>query len=248
MSLVLPTGYILDTIGPFRGTMNDASIAERILEINNKLVAWSDGSGQMILDRGFRDVRETFEKLDYETRMPDFLRKGEKQHSTFASSTSRLCTKTRWVVESYQARMKKRRFLDDKIEDSLIPKIELARPYAEEHLGDDENYFLQIGEGDEDILRCIIQSRHSNATRYKSWIQYSLVGDPIRAWYCTYSAGARTIGCCSHIASIIWYLSYARHNDFHSSQDRRRIQQAITETTEESDSEETIDEESSENE
>ncbi|CAF1202563.1 unnamed protein product [Adineta ricciae] len=56
MSLVSPTDYILDTIGPFRGTMNDASIAERILQTNNELVAWSDGSGQMMLDRGFRDV------------------------------------------------------------------------------------------------------------------------------------------------------------------------------------------------
>ena len=26
--------------------------------------------------------------------------------------------------------------------------------------------------------------------------------------------GRRTVGCCSHIATIIFYLSYARHFDF----------------------------------
>jgi hypothetical protein len=105
MSLVLPDGYILETIGPFRGTMNDASIAENFLETNNELVEWCGGNGQMILDRGFRDVKKTFEKLGYEIRMPDFLQKGEKQHSTLASNTSRLCSKTRWIVESYQGQI-----------------------------------------------------------------------------------------------------------------------------------------------
>lgn len=59
MSLVLPTSYIFEIIGPFRETTIDASIAERILQTNNELVVRSDDSGQIIFDRGFRDVRET---------------------------------------------------------------------------------------------------------------------------------------------------------------------------------------------
>ena len=63
MSLVLPDGYILGTIGPFRGTLNDPSITEKILEKNNELMDWCAGVGQIVLDRGFRDIMETFERL-----------------------------------------------------------------------------------------------------------------------------------------------------------------------------------------
>lgn len=126
MSLILPDGYILETIGPFRGTMNDASIAAKVVETHDELLEWCAGEGQMILDRGFRDIVETFEQLGYEARMPDFLRKGEKQHTTVASNESRLCTKTRWIVESYHSRIKKWRFLDDRIHNSMIPKVKVG--------------------------------------------------------------------------------------------------------------------------
>ncbi|WP_233601869.1 hypothetical protein, partial [Corallococcus sp. AB038B] len=89
---------------------------------------------------------------------------------------------------------------------------------------------------------CTIQSRHSNATKYKSWIQYSLSGDPITAWYCTCPAGALTIGACAHIVSIVWYLSYARHHHFEPFEGRRRIQQAITEQAIEDEEGDKIDE------
>ena len=40
-------------------------------------------------------------------------------------------------------------------------------------------------------------------------------------------SGAITVGACSHVVSIVWYLSYARYNNFHPSKSRRRIQQAV---------------------
>jgi len=126
MSLVLPDGYVLDTIGPYYGTMNDASITENILETNTSLLKWCGGSGQMILDRGFRDVKEAFEMLGYETRIPEFLQKGEKQYSTAAGNTTRLCTKTRWTIESYHGRMKKWRFLDSQIHNAMIPQMKVG--------------------------------------------------------------------------------------------------------------------------
>ena len=89
--------------------------------------------------------------------------------------------------------------------------------YVEEHLNSNGNYIIKWEESDDDILRCTIRSRHSNVVKYKIWIQYALIGDPIQAWYCR-CAGARTIGWCVHVASPIWYLSFARHNDFISSQ------------------------------
>lgn len=64
-------------------------------------------------------------------------------------------------------------------------KIKLARGYVEEHFDQDGDFIVELDGNYDDILRCTIRSRHSNATKYKSWIQYSLSGDPIVAWYCT---------------------------------------------------------------
>jgi hypothetical protein len=317
MSLVLPDGYVLDTIGPFRGTMNDASITEHITRSCQSLVSWCADGDAMVVDRGFRDVIDTLSNLGYEPKMPVFLRKGEKQHTTEDANKSRLVTRVRWTVESYHARIKKWRFLGERVENSFVPKvkdcirivsaalncyrgaiianaasdhsellarqmkrrvslqnsllvrvengslsgrsrwkkkiedadfdfpeislddmralffgsyqIKQARTYVEEHLDPDGDYTIELGDTDEDILRCTIQSRHSNAAKYKAWIQFSLTGDPIIAWYCQCKGGARTVGSCAHVASVIWYLAYARHNDFTSSTGRRRLQQAIVE-------------------
>ena len=108
-------------------------------------------------------------------------------------------------------------------------KLKQAQMYTEEHLDREGDYLIELEGNDDGLLRCSIQSRHSNRIKYRSWIQYSLHGDPIVAWYCTCPSGALTVGACAHVVSIVWYLSYARHNNFHSSAGRRRIQQAILE-------------------
>ncbi len=110
-----------------------------------------------------------------------------------------------------------------------IQKIKLARAYVEEHFDEEGDYIIELNDNTDDILRCTIQSRHSNSTKYKCQIQYSLFEDPIIAWYCTCPAGGVTIGACSHIVSVVWYLSYALHHHFEPSEGRRRIQQAIME-------------------
>ena len=62
-------------------------------------------------------------------------------------------------------------------------------------------------------MRAKIQSPHKNSTSYDVWIQYS--ANEILGWYCTCPADARVVGCCAHVASILWYLSFAR---FHPEQ------------------------------
>ncbi|CAF4044121.1 unnamed protein product [Rotaria sp. Silwood2] len=314
MSLVLPDGYVLDTIGPFQGTANDASITERILETRNDLVAWCDYGDIMICDRGFRDVIQTMSDLGYEVKSPVYLEKSKNQHTTTDSNESRLITKVRWTVESYHARMKKWRILSDRIENQFLSKlgdivriisaglnafrgpiisnvdddqskmmaklmkeqksknntlkcdidrglissrsqwkklddenivfpemdldhlrelffgtyqIKQSETYTEEHLDEEGNYVVQVAPEEDELIRCRIQSRHSNATRYYAWIRYSLSENTITAWYCQCRSGARTVGCCGHIASVIWYLSYARLHDFHPSPGRMRVVQAI---------------------
>ena len=49
----------------------------------------------MIVARGFRDVIESFVEIGYEPRMPDFLTKGQKQHTVEQSNRFRLITKVR---------------------------------------------------------------------------------------------------------------------------------------------------------
>jgi len=35
----------------------------------------------------------------------------------------------------------------------------------------------------------------------------------VLGYYCTCKAGARTLGTCAHIACIVWYMGYARHEN-----------------------------------
>jgi hypothetical protein len=114
-------------------------------------------------------------------------------------------------------------------------QIKQSKTYVEEHLDSNGNYIIELEGSGDDILRCTIRSRHSNAVKYNVWIQYALIGEPIRARYCKCKAGAWIIGCCVHVASIIWYLSFTRHNNFISSQGRHRIKQSIAESTIDSD-------------
>ena len=58
-----------------------------------------------------------------------------------------------------------------------------------------------------------------------------MTDDPITAWSCTCTAGAITAGCCAQVASIIWYLSYAHHNNFENSRAQHCIYQTILERT-----------------
>ena len=61
------------------------------------------------------------------------------------------------------------------------------------------------------IMFALIKSRHANKIKYKVYCKYQPAFDSIDAiesWYCTCKAGMRTVGCCSHIASIIYYFAH----------------------------------------
>ena len=59
----------------------------------------------MVVDRGFRDIIDTFEQLGYEAYMPSYLQKNQTQHTTEEANNARLVTKVRWTVESHHARI-----------------------------------------------------------------------------------------------------------------------------------------------
>lgn len=65
-----------------------------------------------------------------------------------------------------------------------------------------------------EIVRFEVRSRHINSKTYKCYLHYnpnSSEMDGIKRYCCNCANGNRTIGCCSHIAAVIYYLSYGRY-------------------------------------
>ena len=94
-------------------------------------------------------------------------------------------------------------------------QLKQAKSYTREHLSEDGEYKIDVHNLVPGLLRVRIQSRHINAKRYFCWIEYTTeeVSEQIVAWFCQCKAGQRTVGCCAHVASVIWYLGHARHQE-----------------------------------
>jgi hypothetical protein len=93
-------------------------------------------------------------------------------------------------------------------------QLKQSKAYAKAHLYEHDNEFeLQISPDDDRLIRCRLHSRHSNVTRYFICIAFDNDDDdePIKDHYCQCKDGKRMVGCCGHIATVLWYLGYARH-------------------------------------
>ncbi|CAG2251516.1 unnamed protein product [Mytilus edulis] len=90
-----------------------------------------------------------------------------------------------------------------------IYQIKLAKRYTDAHQEDD-NYALYICKDRPDLLRVKMQSRHSSSRCYHLWLEYD--ENDVSGWYCTCKVGSRMVGCCAHIASVVWYLGYQKWN------------------------------------
>ena len=91
-----------------------------------------------------------------------------------------------------------------------VYQLKLAKSYTSEHLDDDGDYICMVNDEIEGILRARIQSRHISSKSYMLWISYSSVS--VNSWYCQCRAGARVVGACAHVSSVLWYLGFARHS------------------------------------
>jgi hypothetical protein len=58
-----------------------------------------------------------------------------------------------------------------------------------------------------------VQSRHKNRTMYDVFVVYLPNSDDFDSirWHCVCLTGSRSCGCCSHVATIIYYLSCGRY-------------------------------------
>lgn len=113
-------------------------------------------------------------------------------------------------------------------------QVQQARSYYGEHVKSDGSYVIEVCREpnmndfsaetynwiDPWLLRGRIQSRHSSRRTYYVYILVErLEGqdaqglDAILGHYCSCIIGKRTLGCCAHIMSIIWYMGWGRYQN-----------------------------------
>lgn len=97
-------------------------------------------------------------------------------------------------------------------------QLDQSYGYIRESLKKNGNIQLMIASEDfepqEKIICCLFHSRHKSQTEYKSFVKLrpSLPGrDSILEYYCICMVGARTVGCCSHVAALIMYFCYLKY-------------------------------------
>lgn len=109
-----------------------------------------------------------------------------------------------------------------------VYQVKLAPSYIQDKLIRENDDELQLDEhiNEPGFLRIRIFSRFRNATRHQTFIAYNNnnrdgvngaddvnADDIIIGYYCTCQSGARTLGTCAHVAAILWYLGYSRHQN-----------------------------------
>ncbi|CAF3376716.1 unnamed protein product [Rotaria socialis] len=105
-------------------------------------------------------------------------------------------------------------------EDEIVSNITLgtfqlkrARSYVEENASTTDltgsvNYTIHRCQEFPDIIRVPTQSVHVSRAQYHPIIRFTR--EEILDWWCDCTAGNCVIGCCSHIASAICFLSFER--------------------------------------
>jgi len=102
-------------------------------------------------------------------------------------------------------------------------QLKQSLSYVAQHLYCQEDvnaYRIEVCRDRDNFIRAKIQSRHVNSKKYLVYIRYDPSLNDYRAftegtsgWFCRCKIGSRTIGCCAHIASVIYYLGYAHRLD-----------------------------------
>lgn len=102
-------------------------------------------------------------------------------------------------------------------------QVKLAPSYVQDKIQheDDEEFQLDELTDEVGLLRVLVYSRFRNHTKYEIFVAFTLEPEEninenpeneiIESYYCTCKSGARTLGSCAHVASVLWYLGYARH-------------------------------------
>lgn len=105
MMAVCPDGHIVGVLRPYPGNMNDATITKNLLGQN----IWGafQAGDILVVDRGFRDAMEDITNMGFIGKMPSFADTPSAQLTTEQANNSRIITKTRYIVEVVNGRIKK---------------------------------------------------------------------------------------------------------------------------------------------
>ncbi|CAF4582185.1 unnamed protein product, partial [Didymodactylos carnosus] len=98
-------------------------------------------------------------------------------------------------------------------------QLKQSKANAKSHLDENGDFDVELSPDKDNLLRCRIQSRHQNSTKYYLCIKYdpSDSDEPILDKYCQCKSGNRIIGCCADTATVLWYLGYARFTEWEPS-------------------------------
>lgn len=108
-------------LGP--ANLNDAEILRTLLQGPNSFCKLLKENDILVLDRGFRDVKDELELKKIRVLMPA-LKEKCKQLTTKESNESRYVTKICWAVEAVHGIIKQKyRLLDYKLDNKMLPKI-----------------------------------------------------------------------------------------------------------------------------
>lgn len=109
-------------------------------------------------------------------------------------------------------------------------QINQAKLYAFDHIRMNDNQFIlyvfsddyskywekfKTGNRKPVLLMLNIKSRFVAARTYRSFVLFDENGhgrDVILGYYCSCKNGLRTVGCCSHTMTTVYYLGYAQYN------------------------------------
>lgn len=94
-------------------------------------------------------------------------------------------------------------------------QIKIAERYIQCHLKAEPEFGIFIHRDMEDIIRARIQSRFSKSKTHDAWIKFGANENgckAIKGYYCSCKVGERTLGCCSHLATVMRYLGFDRHH------------------------------------
>ncbi|CAH2087420.1 unnamed protein product [Euphydryas editha] len=109
-----------------------------------------------------------------------------------------------------------------------VYQIRQARSYFAEHVRQNGSFSEEIATELESsnvpglssetvLLRGRIKSRHVSNKIYYTYILIKIQGshwdEKIVQYYCSCICGRRTVGCCTHVMTIAWYLGWARHQE-----------------------------------
>jgi len=86
--------------------------------------------------------------------------------------------------------------------------------YLAEIINKDNTVSLGYVKESSNILRVDVPSRHIRSATYKCYVDYVPNAQGcggIKRYCCDCANGNRTVGCCSHVAAVVYFLSHARY-------------------------------------